>query len=111
MSAPRRAAVFTDLPMSTNDGVSASTSRILHRGQEAETAWTSNAISTPQPGSAKGGADPPRWLTLRKQPVDEPHGGNPHARRYAVRSDSTLGLSNASTIPTVWPPPRLLSSW
>src|SRR5438309_4233096 len=106
MSAPRRTAVFTDFPMSTNDGVSASTSRILHRGQAAETAWTSSAISTPHPGSANGGVDAPRWLTFRKQPVDDPHGGNPHARRYAVRSDSTLGLSNASTIATVWPLPR-----
>src|SRR6266480_2155391 len=101
MSAPKRTAVFTDFPMLMSDGSSASTSRMLHRGHAAETACTSSAISTPQPGSGNGGVDPPRWFTLRKQPLDDVHGGSPQAWRYVARSDSTFGLSSASTIATV----------
>ena len=89
--------------MATNEGSLASTSRILHVGHDDDTACTSSAISTPQPGSGCGGVDPPRWLTLRKHPLAVVHGGSPHAARKAFRFASTFGLSKASTMATVWP--------
>ena len=103
--------MFTDFPMFVNDGESASTSRMWQFGHAADTACTSSAISTPHPGSGRGGEAPPRWLTFRKQPFADVQDGSPHAARYAARSASTFGLSNASTIAIVCPTPRVTSSW
>src|SRR5438034_8639359 len=84
----------------------ASTSRMWQFGQIAETICTSSEISAAHPASGVGsGLASPAWLTLLKQPLAVVHGGRPNWARYTARSASALGLSNASTIATVWPLP------
>src|SRR5215468_11163309 len=79
--APSRTAVLTAAPIESNELSSASTSRILQRGHDAETACTSSAISTPQPGSPGGGTLPPRWFSLRKHPFAVVQGRSDQALR------------------------------
>jgi hypothetical protein len=91
--APSAYASFTAAPRLAKLFVSDSTSRILQRGQTAETISRSRSISWPQPVSPAGGAVPPRWLTFRKQPFAAVQGGNPNWLRYVATSDAALGLS------------------
>src|SRR5262245_7143268 len=93
------------MPRFVSDELVASTSRMLHCGQIAETMSMSSAISWPQPEFAAGGVVPPFWLILRKQPFAVVHGGSPNWLRYVPRSDSAVGRSYASTIATVLPAP------
>ena len=100
--APKAAAVSTAVARLTTDGLSPSTSTMWHSGHAAETMSTSSAISVGQPNNCGGsGLAAPRWLTFRKQPLSVVHGGRPNVDRYTARSASTVGLSPASTIPTV----------
>jgi hypothetical protein len=46
-------------------------------GQTALTMSTSSEISSAQSGFGAGGSVPPVWLTLRKQPFADVHGGSP----------------------------------
>src|SRR2546428_159719 len=57
----------------------ASTKRILHCGQTAETISMSRSISCPQPVLPDGsGVALPLWFTFLKQPDATVHGGNPN---------------------------------
>ena len=104
--APSATAWFTAVNRSLLRLLFASTSRMRQFGQTAETIWTSSEISAAHPASGVGrGLASPPWLTLLKQPLAVVHGGRPNWARYTVRSASALGLSNASTIATVCPPP------
>jgi hypothetical protein len=56
----------------------ASTRRILHSGQIAETMSRSSAISPAQPVSLGGRVEPPVWFTWVKQPLALVHAGSPY---------------------------------
>src|SRR3989440_12717014 len=83
-----------------------STSRRRQLGQVADTICRSSEISPAQPALGPGsGPGRPSWLTFVKHPLAVVHSGRPNWARYTARSASALGLSNASTIATVWPAP------
>src|SRR5580692_4241035 len=100
--------------------VSASTSRILHSGQAAETISRSSDISRPQfsilPVVSLIGyllvgyfSSLPSWLTFLKHPFTFVHSESLYSFRYTFRSASAFGSSYASTIATVCPDPPV--SW
>jgi hypothetical protein len=75
--APIRAALVTAVPKSARLFELASTSRMLHCGQTAETISMSRLISCPQPTSAAGSGEvSPFWFTFRKQPDSVVHSGS-----------------------------------
>ena len=103
-SAPSLAAVFSvaarlPVPLSLP-----STTMILQYGQAAEIIDTSSVASMSQPvPTAEGGsgADLPRWLTTRKQPLATVQGGRPNCLRYTARYWASFGVSKAIDTATV----------
>lgn len=71
------AAVFSAWPRSSTPAESASTSRMWHSGQAAETASRSSAVSMDQSASSGGRLWPPFWSSLVKQPFAVVHAGRP----------------------------------
>ncbi len=75
--APSETAVLTAVPRSLTEALSASTRISLARGATAETMARSSAVSPAQEVSPRGIAVPPRWSTLRKQPLAVVQAGRP----------------------------------
>src|SRR5207302_8522815 len=99
--APRIAARFTAVARLAIELLVASTSRMWHFLQVADTMSRSSEISAAQLTLGGGYVVPPVWFTFLKQPLAVVHGGSPNCARYTARSDSALGSSKASMIATV----------
>src|SRR5262245_41725259 len=96
------------MPMLLVSEFLASTSKMWHLGQIAETMSRSSEISPAQPAFALGsGPFLPFWLTMRRHPLAFVHFGSPNMCRYWARSAPAFGSLNASTIAMVLPLPRL----
>src|SRR5439155_9304471 len=106
--APRRAAVSSAAARSVNALEFASTRTTLQFGHTADAMSRSSEISCAQPPFARGGAVPPPWLTLRKQPLAVVQAGSPYVERYVPRSASAVGASYASTIAKTLPLPAVV---